>query len=252
MRLLVAANLDGRMEVLKDLSRVCAAEKPDAVVFCGDIVSGTVRRQEETQHSGARISAEQLSADLREELQKEIEQLEEFFRWHGDLQMRVFYIPGDRDAPYEHFCKAAVSGMNAMPTVRSVHGVLRNVGRNFSLVGVGGELTENRRESFWRLAVPRAEAEYLASPILDAEQEALLVVHSAPRGKMFGQDGNAVAEELIHSLHPYMAFCGQPDGRDEGGQETAAHTTIIAPGRLSAGRFAMVDVPEKSAEFRTL
>jgi Icc-related predicted phosphoesterase len=231
MKTLAFAHVNGRLELLDQLSEAVDRERPDLVVFAGNAVSPGGRDREQ---------------DART--------LDTMFHALGQLPSPVVLIPGEHDAPERAFLAASVSREWVERQLHAIHGAFAVV-HNIATAGFGGAVTDSERETEQALRYPAWEVIYRLGFLRELEQPLLLVFHHPP-AEMKAIDvvdgkhaGSPAVTELIGTWRPKVAVvAGETPGR-----ETYGDTTVISSGRFDQGQYAVFDARSgRTVELRTL
>src|SRR5262249_44296212 len=112
---------------------------------------------------------------------------------------------------------------------------------NFSICGVGGDLTETEDRTEDRLSYARATAEYFLRSLKNADPPyKVLLLSVPPPGQLDGESGNQICGDFIDSYHPRLCVvAGNPEHR---GCQRIGHTLVVNPGRLADGSAAWLDI----------
>jgi uncharacterized protein len=163
----------------------------------------------------------------------------------------VFWVPGPADAPVEHHLHEAFNVETAYPHVRGVHGTAVKASGELVFAGFGGEISDDprqRRDEQRRLSYPRWEPEYRLKVLGELDyNDLVLLVWAAPVHKGLGTNGSQAVAELIGTYRPRLVVCGEGSG-----VEVLGRSSIIAPGSLRAGYYAIADLRERKAQIRQL
>jgi len=179
------------------------------------------------------------------------ENLRGVFHALGRAGCPVFWVPGPADAPVEHHLREAFNVETAHPHVRGVHSTAAKASGELVFAGFGGEISDDPRQprdEQHRLSYPRWEPEYRLKVLGELEFNSLvLLVWAAPVHKGLGTNGSQAIAELIGTHRPRLVVCGEGSG-----VEVLGRSSIIAPGSLRTGRYAIVDLRERKAQIRQL
>ncbi len=153
MKILAISDLHGKIENLPPLKKAIEKEKPDVLVFTGDIVKGHKRGDEWLL---ARKENRTPRKELPEILQEEKEDLffyQQFLDFLSSLSLPAFLIPGNMDAPEKRYYQYFWEKVLKNPYVKVIHGQIAYF-QDFIFSGWGGEITESEREDFFVLNYP--------------------------------------------------------------------------------------------------
>ena len=169
----------------------------------------------------------------------------------GRASCPVYWVPGPADAPVEHHLHEAFNIETAYPHVRGVHGTAAKASGELVFAGFGGEISDDPRQprdEQRRLSYPRWEPEYRLKVLGELEYNSLvLLVWAAPVHKGLGTRGSQAIAELIGTYRPRLVVCGEGSG-----VEVLGRSSIIAPGSLRAGYYAIAELRQRKAQIRQL
>jgi Icc-related predicted phosphoesterase len=231
MKTLAFAHLNGRLELLDQLSQAVDHERPDLVVFGGNAAGPGERDRE-----------------------RDARTFDATFRALGTLPCPVVLIPGEHDAPERAFLAASVSREWVERQLHAVHGAFALV-QHLAAAGFGGAITEGERETERVLRYPAWEVIYRMGFLRELDQQLLLVFHHPP-AEMKAIDlvegkhvGSAAVTELIGTWRPKVAVvAGESPGR-----ETYGDTTVVSTGRFDQGHYALFDARSgRTVELKTV
>jgi uncharacterized protein len=175
----------------------------------------------------------------------------EVFHALGRPGRPVFWIPGPADAPVEHHLQEAFKLETAYPHVRGVHGTAAKASGELVFAGFGGAISDDLRgprDELRRLSYPRWEPEYRLKVLGEMDyNDLVLLVWAAPVHKGLGTSGSQAVAELIGTYRPRLVVCGEGSG-----VEVLGRSSIIAPGSLRAGYYAIADLRQRKAQIRQL
>lgn len=252
MKILALSDVHGKMEMLRKV-REAVPGAVDTIVFTGDIVKGKARGDEwlEAKAQGRQPHPHKRTIEL--EAEEDLSLYSEFFNLIRKWGVPTFFVPGNMDAPRQRYFESVLQSSADDDRIRCVHGLVAFLG-DLLISGTGGEITEESREDFFVLQVPRWEAEYLMSFLRDFPDRKIFLFHTPPIGLLDmdkGQHkGSRVVNDLIEKHKPWLVFCGH--AHNSRGTEQIGESVAINPGSLKAGYFAIVDSETREVEFRTL
>ncbi len=222
---LACSHIDGRSEAVERLQVLVQQRHPDAILFAGGLFDV---------HGG---DASPVAA--AERCRQNTHLLEHFFSALGAAKTVAAVIPGPHDAPLQAFLMAGIHARSEWPGVHLVHCTMVTA-RDVVVLGVGGELTHAEDSGGTVIRCSRTTAEYFLQPFDAAdESKKVLLLSSAPKGRLGGSLGNRVAGDLVNSHHPRLCVVGGPGNAR--GFERVARTTLVNPGSLSEGSAAWID-----------
>lgn len=224
---LLCAGVHGDERGLECLQRIVENRRPDGILFAGGILP-TARCYE------PRISLWELT-------RPDARFVERFFQTLGRLKVFSAVIPGS-DAPMEEFLQLGMHAEVEFPNVHLAHATL--VGQDgLAVTGLGGWVSEGSACEVD--CCPRTLARYYVRSLAATNRpHTVLLLARSPTGPA---GGSLLSAELIDSLHPQLCVVG--DGQDGPSVWKVAHTLVVYPGSLAAGRAAWLDW-RRSAENR--
>jgi Icc-related predicted phosphoesterase len=160
----------------------------------------------------------------------------------------TFWVPGPGDAPVAHVLREAHDTEIVHPAVRGVHGTAA-LGPDGHVVfaGLGGAIDDDpeaAREEVATLRYPRWEAEHRLRILEElGGQQPVLLFATPPAHKGRDLPGSEVVAELVATHRARLVVCG-----GEPVTELIGRTLVVAPGRLSEGRFAVADLHARDVE----
>ena len=253
MKILAIGDMHGNLDALKSVGEDVGLWKPDLVVFSGDIIPGEDREEEwqNASEEGRHPDPDKLSGNQA----RDRDILRTFVDIISAFQGTVRIIPGHVDAPYNLFLQEMLSRRDRYPHVLPVHHNFINTGRDFVLVGFGGEITEGDRDDEVLVRFPQWELEYWLDAVQHLSQEPVLLTHVPPRAERIDLvDGEHVGSDflrrLIEEIKPIYAFCGHAHGAQ--GMEEIGDTLVINPGALTHGHYAILNTRKETVRFDTV
>jgi len=229
MKIFSISDYHASEQVLGKLTVKIKETKPDIIVFTGDIVKGSPCENKETY---------------------DIQTYFKFYEWLNSLNIPSFVIPGNMDAPSELYFKTVMEAEGIYQNIFCVHGRSLRIGKAFSIGGLGGEITEDKKDNSFMQQFPVWEAKYLLGNLVHEENDKILLLHTPPVSKVDIENGkhkgSKVVNELLESLSPSFAFCGHAHYAQ--GQDKIGKTIIVNSGTLKQGKFAIVDTKSKKVE----
>ncbi len=255
MKILAIGELAGDLKMLGRVMEDVGTWKPDLVLFTGDVV----RADEREKLLASRREGKATPPGWRDLMKDVLEQeavtyrhfLEEIARFRGLVRI----VPGHRDAPYSTFLRAVLSENAAAPRVGLAHQNFINVGRDFVLVGFGGDITSDDRETGLANRFPEWEAAYSLDILERLSQDPILLTHYPPRADTLdlvdGEHvGSPLLREVIDRCRPAYVFCGHAGASQ--GIEAMGRTVVINPGSLARGDYAIVNTRKETVRFNML
>ena len=243
MRILVLSDFHGEFEVLSGLKDVVKREKPEIIVFCGDIVKGKARGDEWLEANATDRKPDSSLINIQLEHEDELYTYNKFFEAMNSFALPVLVIPGNIDAP-EKLYTEVVKGIRQK--LRNIHLIHKKTYRHLEVVfqGFGGEITKGRKEDFFVLMYPRDEV----LKGLEKASNMILVLHSPPRASLVDLEGvrhrgSEAVNDILEELKPIACFCGHVHNAK--GREKIGSTVVINPGAMKYGNYTVVDIKGK-------
>lgn len=240
IRIMGLSDFHGAIHVLDLLKEKIREVNPDIVTFSGDIVKG-YKRGDEWLAALDEKRAPQMTEDIKNEEQEDLQFYRTFFSFLDSLSVPAFVVPGNMDAPEPRFLKASKSNI--------VHRSL--VETPVTITGFGGELTEEREETTFVLQYPRQKVMDVMKPFTHKKID-IVITHSPPVSLLSFEDGqekgSLVVNDLIDLLNPDYLFCGHAHKAQ--GAEWIKTTLTVNPGALKYGNYVIVE--EDTVEFGRL
>jgi hypothetical protein len=170
----------------------------------------------------------------------------------GRANLHAFYVPGPGDVPFGKYLREAHSTEVVFPFMHGVHGTFAFAPGYLVFAGLGGEIADDprhEREELERLSYPGWEVEYrlkMLRELKDYRKVFLFVTPPAHKGLQ--QEGSEILAELVKTYAPRLVLTGGEDSR----RDLLGTSLVVAPGRLSEGRYALIDLLEGDVEVRRL
>jgi Icc-related predicted phosphoesterase len=223
-RFILCAGANGSPAALKGLSRAASACRPDGILFAGGVLG-----------PGRRFAPR--SATLWGMPTEESLFVERFFEALGKLDIFSAVIPGTDDTPLEDFLRIGMHAEVEFPGVHLVHATLTEQA-DLAVCGLGGLISGNGCHEPDHM--PRVLAEYHLRTLWGAKQpRRVLLIPTAPWGKLGGDEGSTFTGELIDSYHPSLCVTGGSSERR--GFRQVGETLVVNPGALTDGWAAWLD-----------
>ena len=255
MKILVLGELGGELAMLDRVMRDVGLWKPDLVLFTGDVVRGEEREKLwKARWEGTPLPAgwqDHLKAKLAQEIDIYRRFLEEVARFRGTVRI----VPGHRDAPLSAFLRVALKDAVVGSQVGLVHQSFINVGRDFVLVGFGGDITEDERETEVVNCFPGWELSPFLEILEHLPQDPILLTHYPPLAETIDladgvHVGSPLLREMIDRHRPAYVFCGHTHSSQ--GIEAIGRTVVVNPGSLALGNYAIVNTRKETVRFNML
>ena len=173
------------------------------------------------------------------------------FRALAAARRPVFWVPGPNDAPVAAYLREAHNIEVVYGDLHGVHGTAALAPGDVVVAGLGGEISDDAdepREELELLRYPRWEAQYRLKLLREwPEHERVLLFHTHPEHKGLGRAGSDAVAEMIGTLRARVVVCG-----GDPMSEMLGRSLIVAPGRASDGRYAVVDLHKREARLAEL
>ena len=170
----------------------------------------------------------------------------------GQANVPAFYIPGPGDAPFGKYLREAHNAEVVFPSMHGVHGTFAFAPGYLIFAGLGGEVADDprhEREELQRLSYPGWEAEYRLKILRELKDyRKVFLFGTPPAHKGLREGGSEILAELVKTYAPDLVVTGGEDFR----REHLGTSLVVAPGRLSEGGYALVDLSEGEAEAKRL
>ncbi len=259
MRILAISDLRGATNRLSQLHDLIQKKRIDAVVFSGNIIDEDARYKAYVE-ARARGEKAHIDAQTLDALEKKaVAAYEAFFDEMGKLDIPVFVVPGELDAPKRLYYQAALNHEIIEPNIFMLHRSFSPAleSYNFAIAGFGGRIANNGQE--WEVDLAQIYPSWLPVFALDFvrhfDQEPILVFHQPPKwGELdiHGQThiGHDAIDHVIKTFHPKYAFVGA--ARDGQGTARIGTTLVVNPGWLKDGHYAILDTRSNGVLFGQL
>jgi Icc-related predicted phosphoesterase len=249
MKILLFSDYHGATDLLGKIPKIVSENSPGLVVFCGDIVKGYARGNEWLASKAEFRNPDKNIQEITEETKEDKSLYEEFYSTMGALEIPVFVIPGNMDAPKSRYSTTLEDAQKKYANIRSLHQRHEKFDE-IIFTGFGGEITENQNEDFFVAVYDKTE---VIQGLLKAPQ-IVYVTHTPPSCNKVDLDktvhkGNSIVNDVLERLKPIAHFCGHAhNGR---GTEKVGNTQIINPGAFKNGNFAIVELDGKTRTVKT-
>jgi Icc-related predicted phosphoesterase len=170
----------------------------------------------------------------------------------GRANLPAFYVPGAGDVPFGKYLREAHNTEVVFPFLHGVHGTFAFAPGYVVFAGLGGEIADDprhEREELERLSYPGWEVEYrlkMLRELKDYRKVFLFVTPPAHKGLQEG--GSETLAELVKTYAPRLVLTGGEDSR----RDLLGTSLVVAPGRLSEGGYALIDLLEGEVELKRL
>ena len=170
----------------------------------------------------------------------------------GRANLPAFYVPGAGDVPFGKYLREAHNTEVVFPFLHGVHGTFAFAPGYVVFAGLGGEIADDprhEREELERLSYPGWAVEYrlkMLRELKDYRKVFLFVTPPAHKGLQEG--GSETLAELVKTYAPRLVLTGGEDSR----RDLLGTSLVVAPGRLSEGGYALIDLLEGEVELKRL
>lgn len=255
MKILVLGELGGELAMLDRVMQDVGLWKPDLVLFTGDVVRGEEREKLWKARREGTAPPAGWQDHLKAKLAEEIDTYRRFIEEVGRFQGTVRIVPGHRDAPLSAFLRVVLKDAAAGSQVGLVHQSFINVGRDFVLVGFGGDITEDERETEVVNCFPGWELSPFLEILEHLPQDPILLTHYPPLAETIdlvdgAHVGSPLLREMIDRHRPAYVFCGHTHSSQ--GIEAIGRTVVVNPGSLALGNYAIVNTRKETVRFNML
>jgi Icc-related predicted phosphoesterase len=255
MKILVLGELNGELKMLDRIMQDVGLWKPDLVLFTGDMVRGEEREKLWKARQGGKALPAGRQDRIKAEIAADVDTYRRFLEEVGRFRGTVRIVPGHRDAPLSAFLRAALKDAAAGSQVGLVHQSFINVGRDFVLVGFGGDITEDERETEIVNCFPEWEVSNFLEILEHLPQDPILLTHYPPLAETIDlvdgvHVGSPSLREMIDRHRPAYVFCGHAHASQ--GIEAIGRTVVVNPGSLALGNYAIVNTRKETIRFNML
>ncbi len=242
MRVLIISDFHGRIEYLDPLKVEVGIERPDLILFAGDIVKGHARGNEWLNAQREGRPPNRTLRSIEDEEKEDLILYRQFYNFLGSFDIPVCFVPGNMDAPWSRFW-----GAFSEVRFQNIHLVHRTFYflSELMIYGFGGEISDGAKEDFFVLIYPGAEVKKAFTDI-EAEKK-IYLFHHAPAG--FARGGSPTVREIIERDQPLLVACGHR--HKEIGIGNIGRTVVINPGPLKEKRYAIFDLETGAGELKT-
>ena len=252
MKIISISDFHGSVDLLDKLLIKIKSEKPDLIVFSGDLVKGGARGSEWLTAAAQGRTPSPDKDEIKDEKSSEIESYKLFYSCLDQLGVPVCVVPGNMDAPEERYFNMTNLFGREYKNFHLVHqGVWENEG--FSVMGFGGEITDKEKENYFVLQYPKMEFENFWTKFIGYKTDKIkiFILHIPPVSKLDlingGHKGSNAVNQMIEKLKPDFIFCGH--AHDAQGHESFGGTLGINPGTLKKSNMAIVETDSKKVDF---
>ena len=245
MKIIVTSDFHGAKEIMAPLNSLINNESPDIVVFCGDIVKGYARGNEWLSSKKLGRKPDKEKMEIKNEESEDLE-LYDYFYKNIRKKSPVLVVPGNMDAPEKRY-------FSTLPNMKNIYSLHEQLffKEKYVFAGFGGEITENKNESFFVLRYSKEKVRPMIDKVKQIEKEKILIFHSPPVSKI-GIEGDIVVgsnavNEIIDEIKPKILFCGH--AHKAAGTDIVKNTLCVNPGPLKYRNAAVVDSEKMDVRF---
>jgi uncharacterized protein len=183
----------------------------------------------------------------------EVREYAAVLRTVGRANLPAFYVPGPGDAPFGKYLREAHNTEVVFPSMHGVHGAFALApGFQLLFAGMGGEIVDDphhEREELERLSYPGWEVEYRLKILREIKDYPKVFLFTTPPAhKGLHEGGSEVLAEMVKTYAPVLVLTGGEGFH----REQLGTSLVVAPGRLSEGEYAIVDLSEREVEEKKL
>ena len=252
MKLAVLSDFHGATELLPSLKAFLSGAA-EAVFFCGDAVKGHARGDEWLAARAQGRTPVLNTPEIEAEAHQDLSYYTLLYSTLCELDMPVFAVPGNMDAPEQRYAHYIVPMSVSSPHLHIVH-LSHYLFCSYLVAGIGGELVETSPHRGLVLQYSRKEAELAVGFLSGASLKKILLLHSPPASSLGldegTQKGSPVVNSLIECFQPLFVFCGHAHRAQ--GEERIGSALVINPGALKYGNLAIVDTDSQRTSFHEL
>jgi Icc-related predicted phosphoesterase len=177
------------------------------------------------------------------------EDLRGVFKALAHAGLPSYWVPGEHDAPVERFLRESANIEVVAPFLRGVHGTAAFAGGHVVFAGFGGAVSDEPqapRDEIDRLSYPRWEPEYRLKVVRELDEHQLVLLFATPPSRDDAR-GSDVLAELVGTYRPRLVVSGGDQK-----QGMIGRSLVVAPGRVQAGDYALVDLADHTVSFDRL
>jgi uncharacterized protein len=250
MKILITGDLLEQFQYVERLPEVVKEAHVDAVLFTGNILRAQAREAEWRRALAERRAPRLDLPGVQKQRNDYARSLHRFFAALGSLGVPACFVPGRNDAPERLVVQAAFNAEVVAANVHAVHRSFAPLGGNWIVAGFGGEITAEERDHQFFLRYPGWEAQFALDFLRHLDQDKILLFHTPPVERFEDQvepTGHETVSHIIETFAPHFAVCGRAGGRQS--KLTLATTPVVCPGRLSEGKYTILDTRERKVSF---
>jgi uncharacterized protein len=183
---------------------------------------------------------------------EEVREYAGVLRTVGRAGLPAFFVPGPGDVPFGNYLREAHNTEVVFASVHGVHGTFAFAPGYLLFAGMGGEIADDPRhgrEELERLSYPGWEVEYRFKILRELKDyQKVFLFGTPPAHKGLHEGGSEILAELVKTYSPRLVLTGGEGFH----QERLGTSLVVAPGRLSEGEYALVDLYKGEAEAKRL
>lgn len=252
MKILAISDFHGQVEILPNLRSRILKEKPNLIVFTGDLVKGYARGNEWLSAlSQGKVPQKHLEEIIKEKAEDNYF-YEKFYNFIKEVNIPFASVPGNMDAPEKRYFSAAYDFALKSKNINIAQENILKF-NDFILSGFGGEIVEGSKESFFVLVCPRVEVNYSLRRLKYIKEKKILLFHTPPIGDVVDIEdghhrGSVIVNDLIKIIKPTLVFCGH--AHTAKGHEIIEGALVVNPGALKKGNYALVDTKDRKVQLK--
>ena len=253
MKFLCLSDYYGAQEVLALLQEMIQNEDPDFIFYCGGSMKGEKRLAEYQMARRFHSKPGMENPEIQEEIKQDAEYLQQITLTLADSRRPVYIVPGFDDAPESVYFKTVYNYAAIYPNLHPVHEMMYREDP-FMVAGFGGELSESEDNREFIMQYSRPWIEFAARRLQYFMGDKILLFHSPPVCRLDVSEGEhcgvLMINEMIEKLSPKLVLCGR--ARSGQGVVKMGTASVVNPGPLFKGHYAMIDYPSLAVEFKNL
>lgn len=253
MKFLCLSDYQGATKYLPVIPNLICAEDPDLIFYCGGSMRGEKRLLEYETARKFHSKPDLDSPIIQKEFEEDSVHLQQFLLSLADTQKKIYEIPGLEDAPESHYFQTIYKLTSIYPNLQPAHEMLHHEDA-FSVAGFGGEITLSEDQRELTLQYSTVWPEFSLRRLKYFPGEKILMFHSPPVCRLdMTEDehcGVLLLNEIIEAVSPVLVFCGR--AKSGQGVVKMGKTTVLNPGPLFMGNYAVVDYPTMEIRFGNL
>ncbi len=250
LKFICLSDYQGATKYLPFIPLLVRNEEPDFIFYCGGSMRGEKRLLEYETARKFHSKPDLDSPVIQKEFHEDSIHLQQFLLALADTQKTIYEIPGLEDAPEAHYFKTIYNLSSIYPNLQPTHEMLHHE-EAFSVAGFGGEITlsEDQRELILQYSTSWAEFSLRRLEYFPGDK--ILLFHSPPVCRLDMSDGEhcgvLLINEIIERVSPTLVICGR--AKLGQGLVKMGKTTVVNPGPLFQGNYAVVDFPSLDVRF---